>query len=161
MQTWQVWEQLVSLSLRTAFSPKSVEVQPQYRLGTRTRSGTVKDLHVYPDALVSLDSAEQRRKIIVDAKYKGHVERATTTISNADIYEALAFARATGISEVVLAYPRPINGPPSPKHEVGHAHEFSRVLADGVIIRAIELGVCGISGRRGLSRFSDALARIL
>ena len=161
MKTWQVWEQLVSLSLRTAFPTKSVELQPQHRLGTRTQAGKAKDLHVYPDAIVSLGTVEHPRKIIVDAKYKGHMERSATVVSNADIYEALAFARATEIVEVVLAYPRPVDGPPSSKHKVGHAFEFSRVLADGVHIRAIELGVCGISGRRGFKTFSDALAKVL
>lgn len=97
----------------------------------------------------------------MDAKYKGHVERGSTSISNADIYEALAFARATAISEAVLVYPRPIEGLMSGQDEVGHALEFSRVVADGVTIRAIELGVCGISKRNGLKRFAKALADIL
>ncbi|MGF6860929.1 5-methylcytosine-specific restriction enzyme subunit McrC [Rhodobacteraceae bacterium MBR-64] len=161
MQTWQVWEQLISLSLRSAYPPSSVVLQSQYKLGTRAVGGAVKDLHVYPDAIVALKGAEDARKIIVDAKYKGHVERGSTAISNADVYEALAFARATGISEAILAYPRPIEGIPSALDEVGHAQEFSRVVADGVVIRAIELGVCGISRRHGLKRFSEALAGAL
>ena len=161
MQTWQVWEQLIALSLRSAHPPKSVMIQPPHRLGTRTVGDAVKDLHVYPDAIVTLNGSHEPRKIIVDAKYKGHVERGSTAISNADIYEALAFARATGISEAVLVYPRPIEGLMSALDEVGHAQEFSRVVAGGVTIRAIELGVCGISKRNGLRRFTEALASIL
>lgn len=161
MQTWQVWEQLISLSLRSAHPPKSVIIQPQHRLGTRSVGGALRDLHVYPDAIISLNGSTETRRIIVDAKYKGHVERGSTSISSADIYEALAFARATAISEAVLVYPRPIEGLMSGQDEVGHALEFSRVVADGVTIRAIELGVCGISKRNGLKRFAKALADIL
>lgn len=161
MQTWQVWEQLISLSLRSVFPPKSVVLQAQHKLGTRSDGRAVKDLHVYPDAIVSLGGEGDSRKIIVDAKYKGHVERGTTAISNADIYEALAFSRATGVSEAVLVYPRPVDGVPTALDEVGHAQEFSRVVADGVILRAVELGVCGISRRSGLKRFAEAFAGAL
>lgn len=161
MQTWQVWEQLISLSLRSVFPPKSVVLQAQHKLGTRSIGRAVKDLHVYPDAIVSRGGEGDSRKIIVDAKYKGHVERGATAISNADIYEALAFSRATGVSEAVLVYPRPVDGVPSALDEVGHAREFSRVVADGVILRAVELSVCGISRRGGLKRFAEAFAGVL
>lgn len=85
MQTWQVWEQLISLSLRSVLSPKNVVLQAQHILGTRSFGHKVKDLHVYPDAIVTLNAGEGSRKIIVDAKYKGHIERRTTSISNADV----------------------------------------------------------------------------
>lgn len=156
MQTWQVWEQLVSLSLRNAFSPKNVLLQSPNKLGMRTQDGVVRALNVVPDAIITTTAGA--RRVIVDAKYKGHVDRSYTSISNADIYEALAFSRATGIREVVLVYPRPVEGSLSPSDEVGYAAEFARAVADGVLIRAIELSVCGISGRQGLKRFTDALA---
>lgn len=161
MQTWQVWEQLISLSLRSAFSPKNVQLQSPNKLGTRTQDGAIRTLKVVPDAIVGIPGAAGTRRIIVDAKYKGHVDRSSTSISNADIYESLAFARATGIFEVALVYPRPVEGSVSLSDEVGHAAVFATAIADGVHIRAIELGVCGISGRRGLKRFADALAKSL
>jgi len=161
MQTWQVWEQLVSLSLRNALLPKYVLLQSPNRLGTRTQDGAVRVLNVVPDAIVTIPNTTGSRRVIVDAKYKGHVDRSSTSISNADIYESLAFSRATGIFEVVLVYPRTVNGAPSSHYEVGHAAEFARAVADGVLIRAVELGVCRISERRGLKRFADALAKSL
>ena len=161
MQTWQVWEQLVSLSLRNALLPKNVLLQPSKRLGTRTQDGAVRVLNVVPDAIVTIPDTAGSRRVIVDAKYKGHVDRSSTSISNADIYEALAFSRATGIFEVVLVYPRTVEGAPSSHDEVGHAAEFARAVADGVVIRAVELGVCRISERRGLKRLADALAHSL
>lgn len=161
MQTWQVWEQLVSLSLRNALLPKNVLLQSPNRLGTRTQDGSVRVLNVVPDAIVKTGENSGSRHVIVDAKYKGRVDRSTTSISNADIYESLAFSRATGISEVVLVYPMPADRTPSHGAVVGHATEFSRAVADGVLIRAVELSVCGISGRRGLKLFADALANSL
>lgn len=161
MQTWQVWEQLVSLSLRNALLPKNVLLQSPKRLGTRTQDGEVRVLNVVPDAIVTIPNTTGSRRVIVDAKYKGHVDSSTTSISNADIYESLAFSRATGIFEVVLVYPRTVDDAPSSHYEVGHAAEFARVTADGVLIRAVELGVCRISERRGLKRFADALAESL
>jgi len=110
VKTWQVWEQLVSLSLRTTFSPKNLVLQPQHKLGTRTQYDSTRDLNVYPDAIVGIVGEKGTRRVIVDAKYKGHIDRAFTSIANADIYEGLAFARATGINEVVLAYPRTVIG---------------------------------------------------
>lgn len=161
MQTWQVWEQLVSISLRSAFSPKNVSLQSAKKLGTRVQNGAIRALEVVPDAIISFIDGGSTRQMIVDAKYKGHVDRSSKSISNADIYESLAFARATGIREVALVYPRVVEGAHGPNDRVGHGAEFARAIADGVLIRAIELGVSGISGRRGLNLFTDALASAL
>ncbi len=161
MQTWQAWEQLVSLSLRNALMPKNVLLQSPNRLGTRTQDGVVRVLNVVPDAIATVANTTGSRRVIVDAKYKGHVDRSSKSISNADIYESLAFSRATGIFEVVLVYPRPVEGTPSPRDGVGYAAEFARAVADDVLIRAVELGVCRISERGGLKRFADALANSL
>lgn len=43
MQTWQVWEQLISLSLRSVFPPRSVVLQAQHKLGTRSVGRAVKE----------------------------------------------------------------------------------------------------------------------
>ena len=161
MQTWQVWEQLISLSLRSVLSPKNVVLQAQHTLGTRTSGQKVKELQVYPDAIVTLQEGAGSRKVIVDAKYKGNTEHRHTSISNADVYEALAFCRASGVSEAVLVYPKRINGIPATTDEVGQANEISRVDAAGVIIRGIELGVCGIARRNGRRRFAEALIAAL
>jgi 5-methylcytosine-specific restriction enzyme subunit McrC len=161
MQTWQVWEQLVSLSLRNALMPKNVLLQSPSMLGTRTQDGAVRVLNVVPDAIATVADCSGPRRIIVDAKYKGHVDRSATSISNADIYESLAFSRATGISEVVLVYPRPVKEAVHFRDEVGHAAEFSRVEADSILIRAVEVGVRGISGRSGLKNLTEALRRVL
>ena len=158
MQTWQAWEHLVSLSLRIAFGVRNVSLQPHFSIGTRRHGSVATTLGVRPDALVRISSDVGVRRILVDAKYRGHVERSSFTVSNADIYEALAFSRATSIEEVVLAYPRRAEREPTPAVEVGSVREFCRIQVDDVLIRACELGVCGISRRGGFIKFVRALS---
>jgi len=161
MQTWQVWEHLVSLSLRSGLGGENVSIQSKHQLGTRHSGVLERNLNVFPDGLVSVQSKGSSRQVLVDAKYKGHIERNSLSVSNSDIYEALAFSRATSIKDIVLAYPRRIEGDISSRDEVGYAAEFSKIKVDDVEIRAVELGICGISKRGGLKRFVSALTKIV
>ena len=72
-------------------------------MGTKTKisMGAVSMLSVYPDCVIEPDGA--RPRMLLDAKYKGHVEKGQLRISEADVYEALAFTRATGCNLVALA----------------------------------------------------------
>ena len=153
MQTWQVWEHLVSIALRSGFRARNVLVQPMRQLGTRYTKGKSSSVNVYPDAIVDIQAQDCARRVIVDAKYKGHAEGPVLTVSNADIYEVLAFARATSIKDAVLVYPCGFDSAYPSRSEVGSAHEFSRIKVDDVTIHAFEIGVCGIAGRGGLNRF--------
>ncbi len=97
------------------------------------------------------------RSFLLDAKYKGNVEHGRTTISNSDIYEALAFAQASGVHDVLLAYPCRLAGvTPASSEMAGCFREFCTVSAGRVTIRAVELGVLGIAQPHGLKRFSRA-----
>jgi len=157
MQTWQVWEHLVTISVRSALGGKNVSAQSGRVLGKRYTGSNLTDLNVYPDVIATIHSEEGTRQVIIDAKYKGHIERGRLSVSNADIYEALAFARAASIKDVVLAYPCIAAEVSASNKEVGHVAEFSRIDVEGVTIRAIELGVCGISQRGGLKKFCSAI----
>ena len=159
LQTWRVWEHLIYLSLRRAFGVKNVALQSRHFLGIRQNRTVSQDLNVIPDVIISISEGNSTRRVLVDAKYQGHVERSYLTVSNADIYEVLAFSRATTIKEVILAYPRRVENEISEKNMAGYATEFSRIMVDDIRIRAIELGVCGISKRGGIRKFVNALAR--
>ena len=161
VQTWQAWEHLISFALRSAFGAKNVSLQSRHVLGTRETGGVQSMLNVFPDGVLSIQSPSGERKVLVDAKYKGNIERAALSVSNADIYEALAFSRATGIKEIVLLYPRRIDGPVSTSEEAGSAKGFSSVNIDDVVIGAVELGVCGISKKRGLNKFVEAVSSVI
>lgn len=162
MTTWQVWEHLVSIGLRSGMGGKNVSIQTGHRLGVRTKGTKKSPLTVYPDVLATLHETSGIRKVIIDAKYKGHVERrGAQSISNADIYEALAFSRATAVKDVVLAYPKSVDPSNLELCTVGNAVEFSNVTVEDVNIRAIEIGVCGISRRGGLKKFAMALLDVI
>lgn len=157
LKTWQAWESLVTIALRMAFGASSVVPQPSYELGRRAVPGVSSEpLTVTPDNVVRA----ARRTLLVDAKYKGHVERGPTAISSADIYEALAFARAALTPNVVLAYPRRIVGAGTASTDIaGGFEEFSVVTVGDVVIRGVEFGVRGISQTHGVRSFSQAFVQ--
>ena len=68
-------------------------------------------------------------------------------MSNADIYEVLAFSRAGSIKDAVLVYPCAFDSTDSSLSEVGRARMFSRIEVEDITIRAIEIGVTGIASR--------------
>ena len=158
VRTWQVWEHLISIALRSGLGGKNVSFHAGHQLGVRTTGKQRSKLNVVPDVLASVLEATGVRKVIIDAKYKAHFERGTQSVSNADIYEALAFSRATCIQDVVLAYPKTFDSADPESSTVGKAIEFSNIIVGDVRIRAIELGVRGISRRGGLKEFVDALS---
>ena len=157
MQTWQAWEHLVTISLRSGLGGKNVSAQSGSFLGKRFAGSSSTNLNVYPDIVATVQLDDGARQVIIDAKYKGHIERGRLAVSNADIYEALAFSRATTIKDVVLAYPCVASGISSCAKDVSHVSEFSRITVEDVTIRAIELGVCGISQRGGLKKFASPI----
>ena len=113
MQTWQVWEQLVSLSLRNALLPKNVLLQSPNRLGTRTQDGAVRVLNVVPDAIVTISNTTGSRRVIVDAQGNvvDVVSETQAALGNAaDTFEANAavapesiedFARHAGHGDIL------------------------------------------------------------
>ncbi|MEO1247828.1 MAG: restriction endonuclease, partial [Pseudomonadota bacterium] len=109
LNTWRVWEDLLGVALRVGLGSNRVQSQLPRAIGTRRKYeqgalGPATTANVTPDLIV-LSAPQGEASFIVDAKYKGHVERGRNRISEADVYEALAFARATGCDTVILAYP--------------------------------------------------------
>ena len=125
MQTWQVWEHMVTLALRSGFGASKVLVQPMRRLGIRYTRDKPSSVNVFPDAIVEVEAEDGARDVIVDAKYKGHAEGGPLTVSNPDIYEVLAFSRASSIKDAVLVYPCAFNSTnPSLSEVRACAHVF-------------------------------------
>lgn len=157
VRTWQVWEDLVSWGLRLEFGAMRLSLQRQYRLGSRTVAGKDSAVNVRPDAVLSVDTEDGPRLVIVDSKYKGNADRLDRSVSTSDIYEALAFSRATGISNITLVYPMMVGVGQGVPARVGHANTIATISVDDTEIRAIEVGVCGISKTGGLRRFARSL----
>lgn len=152
VDTWRVWEDLLTISARMGFGARVVHAQKSYCLGSR-QSGA---LNVYPDMTVEANGACQR--FLLDAKYKGHVESGIPRVAEPDIYEALAFSRAAKCETVVLAYP----ALPTPNKEpllLGSVSVFEKLSIENTTILAVQAEVRGISKIGGLREFSERLAR--
>lgn len=152
VDTWRVWEDLLTVAARLGFGRNAVVPQRGYPLGTKTKisTGAVSKLSVYPDCVIEPEGT--RPRMLLDAKYKGHVEKGQLRISEADIYEALAFSKATECNLVALAYPaQPGDSPQS----VGTCTVFERIQVDAVQILGLQIECRGVSKVGGLRAFSS------
>lgn len=156
--TWRVWEDLLAIALRLGFGHSVVTPQKGFPLGTKIRvnTGVASSLSVFPDYVIESDGA--RPRMLLDAKYKGHVEKKQIRISEADIYESLAFSKASDCNLVVLAYPAQTSNTPQ---LVGTFSIFEQIQVDNVRIVGIQIEIRGISRRGALQQFSSTLASAL
>lgn len=155
VSTWRVWEDLLTVAARLGFGRSAVAPQKGFTLGARTKmsTGAVSKLSVFPDCVIEADGA--RPRLLLDAKYKGHVERGKLRISEADIYEALAFSRATGCNLIVLAYPAQ---PGDVSQPVGTCTAFERAQVDAMRIVGVQVETRQISKAGALRAFSTNFA---
>ncbi|WP_232512063.1 McrC family protein [Pseudomonas protegens] len=155
VNTWRVWEDLLTVAARLGFGRSAVVPQQGYPLGTkiRMRTGALSKLSVYPDCVIEQDGT--RPRILLDAKYKGHVEKGQLRISEADIYEALAFSKAAGCDLVALAYPAQ---PGAVSQPVGACMVFEKVVVDSVQIVGIQIESRLISRPGALRVFAANMA---
>ncbi|MEM6192059.1 5-methylcytosine restriction system specificity protein McrC [Shewanella scandinavica] len=151
ISTWRVWEDLVTIAVRLGFGTKFVSSQKQFLLGRRKRLDTNSDtkISVYPDCIIESDG--KRPRIIVDAKYKGHIEKRRLRIDESDIYEALAFARASKCGKVVFIYP---TVPCGDVIITGSCTVFERIDIDEVEVIGVQVEVRCISQEGGLNLFA-------
>lgn len=155
VKTWQMWERLVTTALRAAFGAEHVSVHQVKRLGTRRSVGGEKALTVVPDGVAWL--ARLERRIVVDAKYKGSTETSGKIVEQQDIYEALAYARAFDVEEVVLVYPGGPEDVTASGSEVGVARRFAEIRVGELKIIGISIGVTGIAKAGGVRQFVEGL----
>ena len=155
VDTWRVWEDLLTVAARLGFGRSAVVPQRGFALGTKTKisTGAVSKLSVYPDCVIEPDGS--RPRVLLDAKYKGHVEKGQLRISESDIYEALAFARATGCNLVALAYPAQPGDVPQ---QVGTCTVFESVMVESVKIVGIQIESRLISKTGALRVFAANMA---
>lgn len=159
VSTWQVWEDLLTIGARLGFGRSAVSPQKGFVLGTRKKSAEVDKsipLSVFPDCVIEPDGT--RPRMLLDAKYKGHVEKGPLRIAEADIYEAFAFSKAAACDRVILAYPAL---PSSVRLSTGSCSVFERVEIDNVRIVGVQIEARAISKSGALKAFAAALAQQL
>ncbi|TKJ24331.1 hypothetical protein [Blastococcus sp. CCUG 61487] len=147
LRTWETWQALVEAALRTGM-PAEVLGQQPYRLGDRSTS----PLDVTPDVVIVVNGTPV---LVVDAKYRTR-EGTRPSMAADDIYETLAFMRATGTTSAVLLYPRPSDvGPVLP---VGSVELFEQVDVGAERIVALAVECRGISATDGYGHFASRLS---
>ena len=159
VSTWQIWEDLLTIGCRLGFGRAAVSPQKGFSLGTRSKLATGSKpsaVSVFPDCVIESDGI--RPKFLLDAKYKGHVEKGVMRIAEADIYESLAFLKATGCRRIVLAYPALPDAAALPP---GSCSAFERVDIDGVSIVGAQIETRGISKSGALRSFAKNIAQHL
>lgn len=155
VSTWRVWEDLLTIAARLGFGRSAVVSQKGFALGTKNKMGThtVSKLSVFPDCVIGANGA--RRRLVLDAKYKGHIDKGQLRVSEADVYEALAFAKATACNLVILAYPAQ---PSEVSQPAGVCTAFEDVRVDAVRVVGVQVQTHHISGTGALKAFAANLA---
>lgn len=159
VETWRVWEDVLTLALRQFWGVGAVHIQPRAVLGERTTfdangNSSSSEAKVKPDIAVRHGSG-----LIVDAKYKGNFGDTRSSISKADLYEALAFARALTCQQVVLLYPAVARG--NDPRPTGTTSLFERFDVDTTVVYGMEVEIRGISRTGALRQLSNGLSRSL
>src|SRR6185503_5493539 len=134
-----------------AWGSPNVHFQKPEKLGVRTVLEVGGKMTTRP-AWVTPDFSLSGPSLLMDAKYKGRAGEMRNRISESDLYEALAFARAWRGRYVVLLYPA-IAQALSPK-EPGTSTVFERVTVDDVGVIGMEIEVRGISAPGALRQFA-------
>jgi hypothetical protein len=160
VDTWRVWEDLVTVALRSAFGGTVVTAQRPFTLGQRSRSSddgsvTLSTVQVKPDVSILLKE-DGKPPFLLDAKYKGRIEHGLQHVSEADTYEALAFMTASKYGKIILCYPKIDDG--SAARSVGEPKVIDTVAIGSQNIIAVDVEIRGISQKGGLRRFSQTFA---
>ena len=159
ISTWQLWENLLTIGARLCFGKSVVLSQKGFELGAKKKAPTMhksSPFSVYPDCII--EAKGDRPRMILDAKYKGHIEKGQSRIVESDIYEALAFSKAANCKHIILAYPalpRANIFPP------GTCSVFEKVEVDKITILGVQIETRQISRRGALNLFAENLSHQL
>lgn len=149
------WERFVDWITRRA---ASIELQPttsaelgvQYQLELDLTEDGRK---AKPDNVITAASVPA---LVIDAKYKGSIDKPVTQVGATDLYEAMAFMEAADVSDALLIYP------------YGKPGKLSQVFDTVTLMRkpkrrvtALRLGITGIATPQGRAETTRALAHVL
>ena len=148
-----MWEDLVTRSLRARLGTKAVSAQKAHRLEIRQRQTEIslnkmQPFMARPD--IKIDGIKAGLgDMLVDATHIGR-----RRISEAGVYETIAFSHAARTERVVLVYPKIAVSNSEP---MGKAHIFERVDIGECQNWGIEIEVCGIARTGGVKAFSHGV----
>ena len=151
INTWQLWEWLITTGLRIGLGGKNVIPQRNVKWGIKSVNARKYEVNVYPDVTVM---PEEKPNYLVDAKYKILSNVFTGEIDRGDLYEAYAFCRASNVKRIFLAYPASSNnGSPA-----GNVNPVSTYNIEDVEITCIMVSFGSIDDRGGLYMFGQNIS---
>lgn len=159
VSTWRVWEDFMTVVSKLAFGRSVVSSQQGFDFGNRVKIGgntKKRKLSVFPDCTIKENGSCP--SFLLDAKYKGHIEKGALRISEADVYEAYAFAKAANCPLVILDYPA------TPKDKtlpVGTCVPFERIEREDVTITGVQVESRHISKIGALTKCADVFRQSL
>ncbi len=152
INSWRLWEDLIRRSILLRF-PENATYHPIHTLGHRLGLTPVE---VIPDLIMTTLKGDL---LVIDAKYKGRFD-SEPRISNADLYESLAFMRATNAKKTLLIFPM-TEFKNVITDEVGHYVIFDKITIQGQQIVGAMISVQNISKRYGFQRFTQGLVDLV
>jgi hypothetical protein len=141
LSTWSAWESLCEEVVRRALPDHRVVGQMRWVLGHRGMQRVYATPDITP--LTGLLAP-----LLLDAKYKTRVGR-TPSISSGDVYESLAFLRASGAPTMKLLYPA-LSSPD--QLALGEWMAFDEIQVDVLTITGFEVQVEGLARAGGFDR---------
>ncbi len=152
VNTWQLWEWLVTTGLRIGLGGKRVIPQKTINWGLKTVGSRKYEINVYPDVTILSDETPY---YLVDAKYKNLTNMFTGEIDRADLYEAYAFCRACNVKKIFLAYPE------SASNEVvaGSVKPISTYSIEDIEVTCVMVAFGSIDDRGGLYLFGQNISK--
>lgn len=149
VSTWRIWEWLLTSAVRVGEPTLTVVGQKPFPFGLVTNRAVLEQpLHVYPD-ISALQPDTGEALYLVDAKYKRLSLYNNREADRSDIFEALAFCRASRCNTLFLAYPCEVK----PDEGVG-IRLVETYLIDGNAIYIIQVPVQRLAVPGGLRNFS-------
>lgn len=148
VETWQLWEWLVSLGLGRALGKEcTVKRHKLFHFGSRWNEGKYRNMQCNPDVSV-YSTLSSNLLFLADAKYKV-VDPCNITVDRADLYEAYAFCKSAQANSIVLIFPA------DSTIKVSGSSVCYRL--DDIAVYPVAIPAYNVSRSDFLARFSDAI----
>lgn len=153
VDTWQLWEWLITAGMRTDNIAYKAIPQSQNLWGIKESAGKQYNVNVFPDVEMRMTDGSETPVFLVDAKYKILKNMGTGEIERADLYEGFAFCKATRTRKLVLVYPEN----ESPSNIPGTVRLYSSYFLGDIVIYAVLVSFGSIKKKGGVYTFAQNL----
>lgn len=153
VDTWQLWEWLVTTGMRIGNTKHTILPQNSVLWGYRDTHSEKYSVNVFPDIEVVTKDSQLTPLYLLDAKYKLVKNAKTGEIERDDLYEGFAFCSATDTNKIVLVYPAD-----DPAYIPGHVKKCSTYYVKNVMIHVVQVAFGAITEKGGIYAFSANLS---